>query len=124
PAKIRRDKDLMQLFVNFYKAAFSLEPNCAGCVFTKGFNKLKRFAKKGEKKINFTEKTIMEKTFVVKAQYRGKILTYKENGIVYRRYGNNLDEEFALKLVEHGKSEVFATPPQKSQKKINKIDVN
>lgn len=120
PKKIRRDKQLMQLFVNFYKAAFSLEPNCAGCVFNRGFDKLKRFAKKGEKKINFTKKTIMEKTFVVKAQYRGKILTYKEGGIVYRKYGNNLDEAFALKLVEHGKSEVFAKLPKSKKEEPKK----
>src|SRR5690606_6584687 len=105
PDKIRRDKQLMQLFVDFYKAAFSLEPNCAGCVFKRGFNKLKRHAK--GKIVNFEKNITMEKTFIVKAQYRGKILTYKENGVVHRKYGNSLTEEFALKLVEHGKGEVF-----------------
>src|SRR5690606_41080446 len=98
PNKIRRDKQLMQLFVDFYKAAFSLEPNCAGCVFKTGFNKLIRYAKKGEKTVTLQKNTTMEKTFIVKAQYRGKILTCKENGTVFRKYGNSLTEEFANKL--------------------------
>ena len=121
PAKIRRDKDLMQLFVSFYKAAFSLTPNCAGCVFTKGFNKLKRYALKGEKKINFTKSNDMEDiNFVLKKQYRLKILTYKENGITYRSYGYNLDSYFASKLVEHGKSEVFAKLPKSKKEEPKK----
>ncbi len=123
PAKIRRDKDLMQLFVSFYKAAFSLTPNCAGCVFTKGFNKLKRYALKGEKKINFTKSNDMEDiNFVLKKQYRLKILTYRENGITYRSYGYNLDSYFASKLVEHGKSEVFATLPKSKKEEVKEVD--
>lgn len=124
PNKIRRDKELMQLFVDFYKAAFSLTPNCAGCVFKRGFNKLKRHAK--GKIVNFEKNITMEKTFIVKAQHRGKILTYKENGVVHRKYGNNLTEEFAHKLVEHGKSDVFAKLPdnKKKQKTIAVIDRN
>src|SRR5690606_4109155 len=112
PDKIRRDKQLMQLFVDFYKAAFSLEPNCEGCVFKRGLNKLKRYAKKGEKTVTLQKNTTMEKTFIVKAQHRGKILTYTENGTVYRKYGSRLTEEFANKPVEHGKGEVFAKLPE------------
>lgn len=124
PNKIRRDKELMQLFVDFYKAAFSLTPNCAGCVFKRGFNKLKRYSKQGEKKVNFEKNTTMEQnTFILKSQHRLKILTYREEGIVYRSYGYNLTEDFAKKLVEHGKSDLFAKLPQskKPSKTVSEV---
>ena len=122
PNKIRRDKELMQLFVDFYKAAFSLTPNCAGCVFKRGFDKLKRHAK--GKSVNFEKNITMEQnTFILKSQYRLKILTYKEEGIVYRSYGYNLTEHFAKKLVQHGKSDVFAKLPdtKKATKEVNEV---
>ncbi len=40
PKEIRRDKELMQLFVNFYEAAFFVVPKCVGCSFKSGFKKL------------------------------------------------------------------------------------
>ena len=43
PKQIRTDKELMQLFVNYYEAAFSFIPKCVGCSFNKGFKKLKKF---------------------------------------------------------------------------------
>lgn len=122
PKKIRRDKELMQLFVDFYKAAFSLQPNCVGCVFNSGFNKLKRYAKKG----NFTEnKTIMQsKTFILKPKQAVKIHRYKESGKMYRTYGYAMDEAFARKLVEHGKTDIFAKLPDnvKLQSKAKVVD--
>ena len=130
PDKIRRDKQLMQLFVDFYKAAFSLEPNCAGCVFKRGFNKLRRYSKQGKKSVNFEKNITMEpNTFILKSQHRLKILTYKEDGIVYRSYGYNLTEDFARKLVEHGKSDVFAKLPKtkdvkkETKKEAKEIDL-
>lgn len=119
PNKIRRDKELMQLFVDFYKAAFSLTPNCEGCVFKRGFDKLKRHAK--GKSVNFEKNITMEQnTFILKSQYRLKILTYKEESIVYRSYGYNLTEHFAKKLVEHGKSDLFAKLPE-SKKSVKTV---
>ena len=39
--KVRRDSNLMRLYINYFKDAFSFEPNCAGCTFSKDFKKLK-----------------------------------------------------------------------------------
>lgn len=112
PNKIRRDKELMQLFVDFYKAAFSLTPNCAGCVFKRGFEKLKRHSQKGEKKtVTLLKQETMENTFLLKKEFRLKILTYNENGQIKRMYGYRLTEEFARKLVEHGKEDLFVKLP-------------
>lgn len=120
PKKIRRSEGLMRLFVEFYEAAFSLKPNCAGCTFNKGFGRLKIYAKKG------TTKTIVmkseKKTFLLKPKYRSKILTYKENGKTYRKYGHSIDEDFANKLVEYGKGDVFAKLPEVEEKQSSKYD--
>lgn len=120
PKKIRRSEELMRLFVDFYEAAFLLRPNCAGCAFKKGFNRLKKYHKKGNFKQNI--KTMDTKTFVVKPKFRTKILRYKENGITYRKYGHALTEEFAKKLVAHGRGDVFAVAPQEEGMNYSEMD--
>lgn len=114
PDQIRRDKELMQLFVEFYEAAFSFIPKCVGCAFKKGFKKLKQYAQNSEKNIIFKQKVIqMEtKTFQLKKQYHTKILTYKKDGVIYRKYGNQLTEEFAKELVKAGKEDLFVKLPE------------
>src|SRR5690606_38487862 len=81
----------------------------------------------GKKSVNFEKNITMEpNTFILKSQHRLKILTYKEDGIVYRSYGYNMTEDFARKLVEHGKSDVFdkLAESKKEQKTIAVIDRN
>ena len=111
--EIRRDKGLMQLYVDFYEAAFSLKPNCIGCSFKSGLKKLKNYAKNGEKTVNLVKKSkpMKTKSFIVKKQHQLKILTYKKDGVTHRKYGHSLDEEFARELVKAGKGEVFAKLP-------------
>jgi hypothetical protein len=114
PQKIRRDNELMQLYINFYEAAFSLIPNCVGCSFKSGFKKLKHYAIHGEKNINFDKNTIemKSKTFLLKKQYLTKILTYVKDGSIHRKYGNQLTEEFAIELVKAGKGDLFINLPK------------
>ena len=123
--KIRRDKELMQLYINYYEAAFSVIPNCAGCSFNSGFKKLKRYANSNKKNINF-DKTTNEmkktKTFLIKPQYRNSILTYVKDKKIHRGYGYNINEDFANELVNAGKSDVFSKLP-KVTKKTKSIDV-
>lgn len=125
--EIRRDKGLMQLYVDFYEAAFSLKPNCIGCSFKSGLKKLRNYAKLGEKTVNLVKKSkpMKTKSFIVKKQYQLKILTYKKDGVTHRKYGHSLDEEFARELVKAGKGEVFAKLPG-SVKEVtgNKKSVN
>lgn len=124
PKQVRRDNKLMLLFVDFYKAAFSVTPNCAGCVFKNGFRKLKRYAenKQDSQKISTFGKTTIkmekqDKTFQLKPKYRLKILTFKKDGATHRRYGYNLTEEFARELVKAGKSDLFLKVPEKEELK-------
>lgn len=120
--QVRRDKELMQLFVKFYEAAFSFIPNCAGCSFKSGFKKLKKYASasdkniKFDKKIKFDKTKVMEsKTFILKKQYLLKILSYKKDGITYRKYGHAVTEDFAKELVKFGNTEVFAKLPEQKE---------
>src|SRR5690606_20977622 len=54
------------------------------------------------------------------------ILTYKKDGVTYRRYGHAIDEEFARELVAYGKGDLFKTLPSTSKKKdvVKEIQVN
>src|SRR5690606_13234253 len=88
--------------------------------------KLKKYANSSDKNIKFDKTiTIMEsKTFKLKKQYLLKILSYKKDGITYRKYGNALTEDFAKELVSEGKSDLFAKLPQgikESKKESNNV---
>src|SRR5690554_3163544 len=95
--QIRGNEKLMQLFVEFYEAAFSFKPKCAGCAFKNGFKKLRKYADTGKKITKFD--SMETKTFKLKKKYATKILSYKKDGRVYRIYGHRLTEAFALELV-------------------------
>ena len=113
PKQIRSDERLMQLYVKFHEAAFSFTPKCTGCSFKSGFEKLRRYSTKGEKKITKFE-TMEAKTFKLKKKYWNKILTFKKNGITHRKYGNNIDEVFARELVASGQEDLFDKLPEKA----------
>lgn len=118
-SQIRRDEKLMRLFVDFYEAAFSFKPKCAGCSFASGFKKLRQFSTKGEIKITNFE-TMEKKTFQLKRKYWGKILSFKKDGIMHRKYGSKIDEDFARNLVEAGQEDLFDKLPKvKKGKKVS-----
>lgn len=123
PKQIRSDERLMQLYVKFHEAAFSFKPKCTGCSFKSGFEKLRRYATKGKKKITKFE-TMEAKTFKLKKKYWNKILTFKKNGITHRKYGNNIDEVFARELVASGQEDLFDVLPEKENVENIEIDVN
>ena len=111
PSQIRKSERLMQLFVDFYEAAFSFKPKCAGCAFKKGFKKLRQYSTNATKKI--TKFEVMEtKTFQLKKKYFTKILTFKKDGVTYRKYGNKIDEAFARDLVADGQEHLFDKLPK------------
>jgi hypothetical protein len=122
PQQIRKSERLMQLFVEFYEAAFSFKPKCAGCSFKKGFKKLKAFSTSDPQKITKFE-SMETKTFKIKRKFMSKILTYKKDGVTHRKYGNKVTEDFARGLVESGQEDVFDILPEKQSKaKKKKIE--
>ena len=124
PDIIRRDKELMQLYINFYEAAFSVIPNCVGCSFKSGFKKLKQYAKTGKKNIKFdtnTKEMKTTKTFLLKTQFTNKIHTYVKDGKTYRCYGYNLTEDFAKELVKAGKEDIFTKSPKDLKRLLKRL---
>lgn len=117
PAMIRKSDKQMQLFIDFYEAAFSFKPKCAGCAFKNGFKKLQRYAAGKDKIVTFkaNKKTMAAKTFQLKKENLLKILTYKSGGKTLRKYGHALTEEFAIALVADGQSDLFVTLPKVQQ---------
>lgn len=121
PKKVRNDNELMRLYIEFYKDAFFVEPNCAGCTFSRDWNKLKS-------KINGSKKTAIKiknmGAYKLKRKYRSEILTYHEKKKPYRMYGRDITDAFAEKFLKNSKGEekerrekMFEIIPKKEVKK-------
>lgn len=123
PSQIRKSERLMQLFVDFYEAAFSFKPKCARCAFKKGFKKLRQYSTTGTQKISKFETMETIKTFRLKKKYLTKILTFKKDGVTYRKYGNRIDEAFAKELVADGQTDLFDKLPNTGKAKQENVKV-
>lgn len=103
-AKVRRDSNLMSLYLDFFKTAFGRVPNCAGCSFGTDWQKLvSLYSIKGEKKLTLQKGKIMNTISIKKIQ--GKILTYKKDGRTYRQYDNILTDSFIKEFISNGTEE-------------------
>jgi hypothetical protein len=127
-AKVRRDSNLMSLYLDFFKTAFGRVPNCAGCSFGTDWQKLvSLYSIKGEKKVTLQKGKIMNTISIKKIQ--GKILTYKKDGRTYRQYDNILTDEFIKEFIVSGTEEenkervkMFNFPVEVSKKAPKEID--
>lgn len=124
PDKVRNDNKLMQLFVNFYEAAFSVKTNCSGCGFKNKFKKLKDYSENPKsKEIKIKVEEMATKTFQLKSKYRLKILNYRnENGKLVRVYGYNLTDAHAKELVRTGQGDLFDILPSDA-KKVKEVNI-
>lgn len=108
PKKIRNNNELMQLYIQKFEAAFSFKPNCAGCTFSKDFNKLKKHVASSGKPtvINLKQETMS--AYKIKPKFRAQILTYVKDKRSYRTYGRNISDQFAKEFLTHGTEEQIA----------------
>ena len=103
-AKVRRDSNLMSLYLEFFKTAFGRVPNCAGCSFGTDWQKLvSLYSIKGEKKVTLQKGKAMNTISIKKIQ--GKILTYRKDGKTYRQYDNILTDSFIKEFIVSGTEE-------------------
>lgn len=100
-AKVRRDSNLMHLYLEFFKEAFGRVPNCAGCSFGTDWQKLVSLY---SKKSVTLQKVNPMKTIQIK-KIQGKILTYRKDGKTYRQYDNILTDEFIKEFIVSGTEE-------------------
>ena len=103
-AKVRRDSNLMHLYLEFFKEAFNRVPNCAGCSFSTDWQKLINFhTGNKEKSVTLQKQKVMNTISIKKIQ--GKILTYKKDGKTFRQYDNILTDSFIKEYVSNGTEE-------------------
>lgn len=103
-AKVRRDSNLMHLYLEFFKEAFGRVPNCAGCSF--GTDWLKLISKYSKKSVTLQKVNPMKTIQIKKIQ--GKILTYQKDGKTYRLYDNILNDAFINEYISNGTEEEIA----------------
>jgi len=100
-AKVRRDSNLMHLYLEFFKEAFGRVPNCAGCSFATDWQKLVALY---SKKSVTLQKVNPMKTITIK-KIQGKILTYRKDGKTFRQYDNILTDSFIKEFISNGTEE-------------------
>lgn len=103
--KVRRDSNLMHLYLEFFKEAFGRVPSCAGCSFGTDWAKL--VAKYSKNYVTLQKAKTMSKSITIK-KIQGKILSYKKGGKTYRLYDNILNDSFIKEYISNGTDEEIA----------------
>lgn len=120
--KVRRDSNLMSLYLKYFKEAFKYTPSCAGCSFSDDWYKLVRYYSKNKKEsLTLQKAKVMSKIEIKKVQ--AKILSYQKDGRTYRLYDNILTQEFIKDYLTYGTKEeleqrrkLFRFPETEEQK--------
>lgn len=122
--EVRRDSNLMAIYIDAFKEVFGKTPNCAGCTFSADFTKLKKAVLK-QTPIQKAKK-MADITFKLKKKL-GKIHSYKKNGRTIHFYDTNMTEEIAIEYLTYGtpeqienRKELFSVLPKLSEKKESK----
>lgn len=103
-AEVRRDSNLMHLYLTYFKDAFGKTPNCASCSFGTDWQKLVSLYSK--KTVTLQKRNRMKSIQIKKVQ--GRILTYKKDGRTFRQYDNILTDEFIKEFISNGTDEEIA----------------
>lgn len=104
-AKVRRDSNLMHLYLEFFEKAFGRVPNCSGCSFGSDWQKL--VSKYSKNSVTLQKVKIMANQITIK-KIQGKILSYKKDGKTYRLYDNILNDAFIKEFISNGTEEEIA----------------
>lgn len=118
-AKVRRDSNLMHLYLEFFKEAFNRVPNCAGCSFATDWQKL---VSKYSKKSVTLQKVNPMKTITIK-KIQGKILSYKKDGKTFRLYDNILTDTFIKEYISNGTEEEISERKKMFNFPVENIEV-
>jgi hypothetical protein len=91
--KVRRDSNLMSLYLTYFKETFKYTPSCAGCTFSDDWYKfVRRHSKNRKESLTLLKTKTMSKIEIKRAQV--KILSYRKDGKTFRLYDNILTQEF------------------------------
>lgn len=105
-AKVRRSPSLFAFYIETFVDIFGTKPSCAGCTFSKDFNKLKNHFNSLSNENNFVSLPTINKfsnmkTFKFRVPFNG-ILSYKKNGVMHRRYAYRADDAFIIEFLTYG----------------------
>lgn len=121
--KVRRDSNLMHLYLEFFQEAFGRVPSCAGCSFGSDWSKL--VAKYSKNYVTLQKAKTMSKSITIK-RITGKILSYVKDGKTYRLYDNILNDDFIKEYISNGTDEeikerkkLFVFPVEEETYSIN-----
>jgi hypothetical protein len=102
--KVRKDKNLLSSYIELFKAKFGKVPDCAGCTFSRDWNKLTY--------TNYKIEIMSDKTFRLKNS--NLVYTFKrkiegsERSKPVRSFGYKMTEEFAKEYLTSGTDEEIA----------------
>lgn len=102
--EVRRDSNLMSLYLQYFQEAFNKLPNCAGCSFASDWQKLVSFHSKTQSQKSMKP---LSKTISIK-KIQGKILSYKKDGKTFRLYDNILNDDFISEYLKNGSEKEVA----------------
>lgn len=100
--EVRRDSNLMLLYLGEFQKTFNYKPNCASCSFNSDWQKFVNYFSK--KTVTLRKEKIMENGISIK-KIQGKILSYKKDGKTFRLYDNILTPGFISEYLTHGTKE-------------------
>lgn len=103
--EVRRNPDLMALYIKYYQKKFGSIGSCAGCGFASGFEKLRKAVNSG---VQQTKTIKMKKETNNTFQFlnnSNEILTYFVNKKPIRKYKKQADEDFIIGYLINGTKE-------------------
>ena len=112
PNKVRRDKNLMPLYISAYKEAFSVAPRTCCGGFKPDFLKWQKHVLSPSQKRNsltLKTKTMAQGEFILKRKFLHKILTYRKDGRPHRVYGKLATQTFFEEYLTYGNQEELAS---------------
>jgi hypothetical protein len=101
--KVRRDSNLMSLYLKFFREAYGYAPSCAGCSFNSDWQTFVSFYSKNTLTLQSKKIKIMEGITIKIIE--GNILSYQKDEIIYRKYDNILTPEFIDGYLKNGTAE-------------------
>jgi hypothetical protein len=101
--KVRRDSNLMLLYLKFFKEAYGYSPSCAGCSFNSDWNTFVSFYSKNTLTLQSKIIEIMEGITIKRIE--GNILSYRKDDVIHRKYDNILTPEFIDGFLKNGTAE-------------------
>jgi hypothetical protein len=103
--KVRRNSNLMSLYLKFFKEAYGYSPSCAGCSFNSDWQTFVSFYSKNTLTLQSKNLKIKIMEGITIKRIEGNILSYQKDEVIYRKYDNILTPDFIDGYLKNGTDE-------------------